>query len=62
MFPNDLLGLPPEHEVEFEIHLIPSTTLTSKATYLITLTELKELKVQSGKLLDTEFIRTSVLP
>ena len=33
VFPEDLPGLPPDREVEFNVELIPDTTLISKAPY-----------------------------
>ncbi|XP_062103719.1 uncharacterized protein LOC133814821 [Humulus lupulus] len=44
VFPEDLPGIPPDREVEFEIELIPSTACISKAPYQIALAELKELQ------------------
>ena len=44
VFPEDLLGLPPDREVEFSIDLIPSTAPISKAPYRMAPAELKELK------------------
>lgn len=43
-FLDELLGLPPNHEVEFSIELIPHMTLILQALYRITSKELKELK------------------
>ncbi|RVW46257.1 Transposon Ty3-I Gag-Pol polyprotein [Vitis vinifera] len=52
VFPEDLLGLPPEREVEFTIDLVPGTGHMSKASYRMAPVELKELKVQLQELLD----------
>ena len=60
VFPNDLLGLPPEREVEFTIDLVLETTPISKTPYRMTPVELKELKVQCQELLNKGFIRPSV--
>ena len=46
VFPEDLPGLPPDCEVEFNIELIPDTTPISKAPNRMSLVELKELKTQ----------------
>ena len=46
VFPEDLLSLPPEKEVEFTIDLAPGTYLISKALYKMAPLELKELKIQ----------------
>ncbi|KAA3483601.1 DNA/RNA polymerases superfamily protein [Gossypium australe] len=44
VFPEELPGLPPIHEVEFGIDLLPGTTPISIALYKMAPTELKELK------------------
>ncbi|KAI3443877.1 hypothetical protein Pfo_000542 [Paulownia fortunei] len=46
VFPYDLLGLPPNREIEFVIDVMLGTTSISKAPYRMALKELKELKVQ----------------
>lgn len=43
VFPEDLLRVPQEREVEFVIDLDPGTTLLSKAPYRMAPVELKEL-------------------
>ncbi|KAA3484588.1 RVP_2 domain-containing protein [Gossypium australe] len=45
-FPEELPGLPPIREVEFDIELVPGTTPISIAPYRMAPTELKELKTQ----------------
>ena len=45
IFPDDLLNLPPEREVEFTIDLVPRTNPISKVPYRMEPIELKELKV-----------------
>ena len=62
VFPEDLLGLPPEREVEFTIDLAPGIALISKAPYRMAPLELKELKIQLQGFLDKGFIRPSVSP
>ncbi|GJZ15764.1 putative reverse transcriptase domain-containing protein, partial [Tanacetum coccineum] len=57
VFPDELPGLPPEHEVEFTIELIPSVEPISKAPYRMAPVELKELKDQLQELLERGFIR-----
>ena len=59
VFPEELPGLPPDREIEFEIEFLPRTVPISKAPYRITLAELKELKQQLQELLDKKFIRLS---
>ncbi|KAL5549485.1 hypothetical protein UlMin_004716 [Ulmus minor] len=46
VFPEDLPGLPPDFEIEFEIELLPRTSPISKAPYRMAPAELKELKEQ----------------
>ena len=43
VFPKDLLGLPPDREMGFEIELPPGTSPISKAHYRMAPAELKEL-------------------
>lgn len=62
VFPEELPGLPPSREVEFEINLIPGAEPISKAPYRMAPAELKELKEQLQELLDRKFIRPSVSP
>ena len=46
VFPEDLSGLPPDRELEFEIELLLGSTPISIPTYRMTPIELKELKAQ----------------
>ena len=62
VFPEDLLGLPPDREIEFSIDLLPGSSPISKAPYQMALAELRELKAQLQELLDKGFIRPSVSP
>ncbi|KAA3483043.1 DNA/RNA polymerases superfamily protein [Gossypium australe] len=62
VFPEELLGLPPDLEVEFGIELLPGTAPVSIAPYRMALKELVELKAQIQELLDRGFIRPSVSP
>ena len=43
VFPKDLLGLPPDREIEFSIDLLPGSSLISKALYRMAPAELREL-------------------
>jgi hypothetical protein len=65
-FPNvfleELLGMPPDREVEFVIDLLPGTTLTSKRPYKMSVEELKKLKKQLTKLQEAGYIRPSSSP
>ena len=56
VFPEELPGLPPDREIEFEIELLPGTVPISKAPYQMAPIELKELKQQLQELLDNKFI------
>ncbi|KAA3484387.1 DNA/RNA polymerases superfamily protein [Gossypium australe] len=62
VFPEELPGLPPDREVEFEIELLPGTAPVSIALYKMAPKELVELKAQIQELLDHGFIRASVSP
>nr|GFC78111.1 putative reverse transcriptase domain, aspartic peptidase domain protein [Tanacetum cinerariifolium] len=62
VFPDELSGIPPVHEVEFNIELILGSEPISKAPYRMALIELKELKDQLQELLERGFIRLSVSP
>nr|GFA73916.1 putative reverse transcriptase domain-containing protein [Tanacetum cinerariifolium] len=62
VFPDELLGIPPVCEVEFNIELISGTEPISKAPYRMDPIELKELKDQLQELLERGFIRLSVSP
>ena len=62
VFPTDLLGLPPDREVEFTIELLPRTSPISQALYRMTKSELKELKVQLQELVDKGYVKPSVSP
>nr|GEY03188.1 hypothetical protein [Tanacetum cinerariifolium] len=62
VFPDELLGIPPVREVEFNIELIPGSEPISKAPYRMAPIELKELKDQLQELLERGFIRPSVSP
>nr|GFC04119.1 putative reverse transcriptase domain-containing protein [Tanacetum cinerariifolium] len=59
---DELPGIPPVREVEFNIELIPRAEPISKAPYRMAPIELKELKDQLQELLERGFIRPSVSP
>ncbi|WP_457833268.1 hypothetical protein, partial [Staphylococcus aureus] len=59
VFPEELLGLPPEREVEFFIDLKLGTKPISKIPYRMAPIELQELKTQLQELLDIGFVRPS---
>ena len=62
VFPEDLPGLPPDREIEFEIELAPGTEPISITPYRMAPTELKELKIKMEELVSKGFIRPSTSP
>jgi hypothetical protein len=59
VFPEDLLGMPPERAIEFKNELQPSIAPIAKAPYKMSPVELAKLKVQLQDLLDKGFIHPS---
>ncbi|KAK4381545.1 hypothetical protein Sango_2957800 [Sesamum angolense] len=59
VFPDDLLGLPPNSEVDFTIETIPGVAPISIAPYRMAPVELQEFNKQIEKLLEKGFIRPS---
>jgi hypothetical protein len=62
VFPDELLGMPPDRDVEFVIELQLGTTPISKGPYRMPPKELAELKNQLQELLDKGYIRSSSSP
>jgi hypothetical protein len=62
VFSDELLGTPPNRDVEFVIELMPGTAPISKRPYRMPPNELKELKEQIKVLLDKGFIHPSSSP
>ena len=62
VFPDELLGLPPQREIEFKIDLYLGTEPISIAPYRMAPLELKELREQLDQLLNNRFIRLSTSP
>ena len=62
VFPEDLLGIPPDREIDFQIELALGIEPISKAPYRMAPLELKELKVQMEELVSKGFIRPSTSP
>ncbi|WJX89192.1 hypothetical protein P8452_71208 [Trifolium repens] len=61
-FPDDIMNLPPEREVEFSIDLVPGSQPISVAPYRMYPLELHEVKSQLEDFLQKHFIRPSVSP
>nr|GEY26276.1 putative reverse transcriptase domain-containing protein [Tanacetum cinerariifolium] len=59
VFPEDLPGLPPTRQVEFQIDLIPGAAPVARAPYRLAPSEMKELSEQLQELSDKGFIRPS---
>ncbi|GJU54698.1 putative reverse transcriptase domain-containing protein [Tanacetum coccineum] len=62
IFPEDLPGLPPTRQVEFQIDLVPGTAPVARAPYRLAPSEMKELSEQLKELSDKGFIRPSSSP
>ncbi|XP_022851895.1 uncharacterized protein LOC111373576 [Olea europaea var. sylvestris] len=62
IFPEELLGIPRDRQVEFTIDFVPGAAPVSKALYRMVLKEIQELKLQLEELLEKGFIRPSVSP
>ncbi|GJR50203.1 putative reverse transcriptase domain-containing protein [Tanacetum coccineum] len=62
VFLEELLGIPPERQVEFRIDLIPGATPIAKTPYHLASSEMKELMSQLQELLDKGFIIPSSSP
>ncbi|GKA65812.1 hypothetical protein Tco_0765519 [Tanacetum coccineum] len=57
VFPEDLPGLPPTQQVEFQINLIPGAAPVARAPYRLAPSEIKELSEQLKELSNKGFIR-----
>nr|GEU56750.1 putative reverse transcriptase domain-containing protein [Tanacetum cinerariifolium] len=62
VFPEDLPGLPPARQVEFQIDLVPGAAPVVRASYRLTPAKMQELSTQLQELFDRGFIRPSSLP
>jgi hypothetical protein len=62
IFPEELPGMPPNHDIEFSIELLPGTAPISKRAYRMDVKDLIELKKQIEELLEKCFIRPSSSP
>ncbi|GJR44913.1 putative reverse transcriptase domain-containing protein [Tanacetum coccineum] len=62
IFPEDLPGLPPVCQVEFQIDLFPRAALVARAPYRLDPLEMQELSDQLPELADRGLIRPSTSP
>ncbi|GJZ07532.1 putative reverse transcriptase domain-containing protein [Tanacetum coccineum] len=62
VFPEDLPGLPPTQQVEFQIDLVPGAAPVARAPYRLAPSKMKELSEQLKELSDKGFIRPSSSP
>ncbi|GKA15901.1 putative reverse transcriptase domain-containing protein [Tanacetum coccineum] len=62
VFPEELPGLPPPRQVEFQIDLVPGAAPVARAPYRLAPSEMKELSIQLQDLLEKGFIRPSSSP
>ncbi|GKE20773.1 reverse transcriptase domain-containing protein [Tanacetum coccineum] len=62
VFPEDLHGLPPVRQVEFQIDLIPGAAPVARTPYRLAPSEMQELSNQHQELTDLVFIRPSTSP
>ncbi|GJW27302.1 putative reverse transcriptase domain-containing protein [Tanacetum coccineum] len=62
VFPEDLPGLPPVRQVEFQIDLIPGATPVARAPYRLAPSKMQELSDQLQELADRGFIQLSTSP
>jgi hypothetical protein len=62
VFPEELPGMPPDHEIEFVIELVLGTAPIFRRPYRMAANQLAELKEQLQELLDKGYIRPSASP
>ena len=62
VFTKELLGMPPDMEVELVIDLSPGTAPIPKRPYMMSVEELKELKKQLMELQEVGYIRSDSSP
>nr|GEX80878.1 reverse transcriptase domain-containing protein [Tanacetum cinerariifolium] len=62
VFSEDFPGIPPTHQVEFQIDLVPGAAPVARAPYRLPPSEMKELSDQLKELADKGFIRPSSSP
>ncbi|GJZ84971.1 putative reverse transcriptase domain-containing protein [Tanacetum coccineum] len=62
VFPEDLLGIPPARQVEFQIDLVLGAAPVGRSPYQLAPSKMKELAEQLQELSDKGFIRPNSLP
>ena len=62
VFSDDLPGMPPDHDIEFIVELLPRTAPIAKRPYRMGVNELEELKKQIKELQEKGFIYPSSSP
>ncbi|GJX05763.1 putative reverse transcriptase domain-containing protein [Tanacetum coccineum] len=62
VFPEDLPGIPPARQVEFQFDLVPGVAPVARAPYQLAPSEMEELAEQLQKLSDKGFIRPRSSP
>jgi hypothetical protein len=62
VFPEELLDMPLDHEIEFVIELVPGTAPIFKRSYRMVANQLAEFKEQLQELLDKGYIHPSASP
>jgi hypothetical protein len=62
VFPEELMELSPDRDVEFVIELMPGAGPVAKSPYRVSSDELDELKKQLKKLLEQGFVQSSASP
>jgi hypothetical protein len=62
VFPEELPGMSPDHEIEFVIELVPGTAPIFKRPYRMAANQLAKLKKQLQELLDKGYILPSASP
>ena len=62
VFPEELPSMPPDHNIEFIIDLLPGTGPIAKRPYHMSVDELAELKKQLDELILKGYNRPSASP
>nr|GEU29308.1 reverse transcriptase domain-containing protein [Tanacetum cinerariifolium] len=62
VFPENLLGIPPTRQVEFQVDLIPGAAPVAREPYRLAPSKMKELSDQLQELSNKGFIRSSSSP